>query len=226
MCNLKVQGAMQLKCRESSNEVTEVWSCAGCFCLFHIPCIQKWAKDSVFLLSSVTDEDFGKKDHPWPCPKCRYEYSPSQTPSRYVCYCGKVQDPPLDPWLLPHSCGLVCDRALNPACGHRCLLLCHPGPCPPCPKMVSVSCMCSKAMPVPRRCSNKPWSCQKTCGKTLPCKQHACNNSCHSGVCEPCPRVSVQRCVCGQEEAERQCASPVWHCQQVTHLNTYSPVNR
>uniref|UniRef100_A0A8K9UTS7 Nuclear transcription factor, X-box binding-like 1 n=1 Tax=Oncorhynchus mykiss TaxID=8022 RepID=A0A8K9UTS7_ONCMY len=203
-----------LICIASVKRTQAVWSCAGCFCLFHIPCIQKWAKDSVFLLSSVTDEDFGKKDHPWPCPKCRYEYSPSQTPSRYVCYCGKVQDPPLDPWLLPHSCGLVCDRALNPACGHRCLLLCHPGPCPPCPKMVSVSCMCSKAMPVPRRCSNKPWSCQKTCGKTLPCKQHACNNSCHSGVCEPCPRVSVQRCVCGQEEAERQCASPVWHCQQ------------
>uniref|UniRef100_A0A8C7J6Z6 Nuclear transcription factor, X-box binding like 1 n=1 Tax=Oncorhynchus kisutch TaxID=8019 RepID=A0A8C7J6Z6_ONCKI len=203
-----------LICIASVKRTQAVWSCAGCFCLFHIPCIQKWAKDSVFLLSSVTDEDFGKKDHPWPCPKCRYEYSPSQTPSRYVCYCGKVQDPPLDPWLLPHSCGLVCDRALNPACGHHCLLLCHPGPCPPCPKMVSVSCMCSKAMPVPRRCSNKPWSCQKTCGKTLPCKQHACNSSCHSGVCEPCPRVSVQRCVCGQEEAERQCASPVWHCQQ------------
>nr|XP_046185217.1 NF-X1-type zinc finger protein NFXL1-like [Oncorhynchus gorbuscha] len=203
-----------LICIASVKRTQAVWSCAGCFCLFHIPCIQKWAKDSVFLLSSVTDEDFGKKDHPWPCPKCRYEYSPSQTPSRYVCYCGKVQDPPLDPWLLPHSCGLVCDRALNPACGHHCLLLCHPGPCPPCPKMVSVSCMCSKAMPVPRRCSNKPWSCQKTCGKTLPCKQHACHSSCHSGVCEPCPRVSVQRCVCGQEEAERQCASPVWHCQQ------------
>uniref|UniRef100_A0A4W5MCC8 Nuclear transcription factor, X-box binding-like 1 n=1 Tax=Hucho hucho TaxID=62062 RepID=A0A4W5MCC8_9TELE len=46
--------------------LVSVWSCAGCFCLFHIPCIQKWAKDSVFLLSSVTDEDFGKKDHPWP----------------------------------------------------------------------------------------------------------------------------------------------------------------
>lgn len=29
------------------------------------------------------------------------------------------------------------------------------GPCPPCPKMVSVSCMCGKAKPLPRRCSNK-----------------------------------------------------------------------
>uniref|UniRef100_A0A6Q2Y0G7 NF-X1-type domain-containing protein n=1 Tax=Esox lucius TaxID=8010 RepID=A0A6Q2Y0G7_ESOLU len=204
-----------LICIASVKRNQAVWSCSGCFSLFHIPCIQKWAKDSVFLISSVTDEDFGKKDHPWPCPKCRYEYSPTQTPSRYLCYCGKVQDPPLDPWLVPHSCGLVCDKAFSPACGHHCLLLCHPGPCPPCPKMVSVSCMCGKASPLPRRCSNKPWSCQKRCGKTLPCGQHTCTSSCHSGVCDPCPRVSVQKCVCGREEAERQCASPVWHCPQV-----------
>lgn len=45
---------------------SQVWSCVGCYCIFHIPCIQKWAKDSIFLVSSITDEDFGKKDHPWP----------------------------------------------------------------------------------------------------------------------------------------------------------------
>lgn len=33
--------------------------------------------------------------------------------------------------------------------------VCVPGPCPPCPKMVSVSCLCGKAKPLPRRCSNK-----------------------------------------------------------------------
>lgn len=44
----------------------QVWSCGGCFSLFHLPCIQKWARDSVFLVSSVTDEDFGQRDHPWP----------------------------------------------------------------------------------------------------------------------------------------------------------------
>uniref|UniRef100_A0A3Q2YKF6 Uncharacterized protein n=1 Tax=Hippocampus comes TaxID=109280 RepID=A0A3Q2YKF6_HIPCM len=43
-----------------------VWSCSGCFSLFHLPCIQKWARDSVFLLCSATDEDFGRKQHPWP----------------------------------------------------------------------------------------------------------------------------------------------------------------
>ena len=245
----------------------QVWSCSSCFSLFHLPCIQKWARDSAFLVSSVTDEDFGQKKHPWPwwgrrtslsndsenktshlrkhvnclwrkiisnlswcflhSPKCRAEYPPSATPNRYVwllnasslqdmctsaltlcngvvfrymCYCGKLQDPPADPWLVPHSCGSICQKELKPACGHTCLLLCHPGnhtqrhkhtqsstvlavqqtsasqlcelwpgwrprsimdltvssgPCPPCPKMVPVSCMCCKSKPLPRRCSNK-----------------------------------------------------------------------
>jgi len=28
-------------------------------------------------------------------------------------------------------------------CGHKCLLLCHPGPCPPCPRIVDASCYCA-----------------------------------------------------------------------------------
>lgn len=36
------------------------------------------------------------------------------------------------------------------------------------------------------------------------------------GNCQPCPRVSRQKCVCGKKEAERSCASPVWHCDQVS----------
>ncbi|XP_008298555.1 NF-X1-type zinc finger protein NFXL1 [Stegastes partitus] len=203
-----------LICIASVKRTQQVWSCSSCFSLFHLPCIQKWAKDSVFLVSSVTDEDFGQKQHPWPCPKCRAEYPPSATPNRYMCYCGKLQDPPADPWLVPHSCGSVCQKELRPTCGHTCLLLCHPGPCPPCPKMVSVTCMCGKAKPLPRRCSNKAWSCQQQCGKLLPCKQHTCSEPCHT-ECRPCPRVSVQSCICGKEEAERPCAHPQWSCGQV-----------
>lgn len=216
---------------------------------------------------------------PRPSPKCRHQYTPQQTPTRYYCYCGKELEPEPDPWLLPHSCGQVCDREFKPPCGHRCLLLCHPGthtntlsyscttqnllknnslcvcmfvlgPCPPCPKMVSVSCVCGKAAPVPRRCSNKAWTCGKVCCRTLPCKIHTCAHTCHAGntqasaetspftlvhllyyiykahlhwlispltgECEPCPRVSVQNCVCGRRKTERQCASPVWQCDLVT----------
>eukprot|EP00066_Takifugu_rubripes_P029143 XP_011618409.1 PREDICTED: NF-X1-type zinc finger protein NFXL1 [Takifugu rubripes] len=191
-----------LICIGSVRRTQAVWSCSSCFSLFHLPCIQKWARDSAFLVSSVTD------------PKCRAEYPPQATPNRYMCYCGKLQDPPLDPWLVPHSCGAVCQKELKPTCGHTCLLLCHPGPCPPCPKMVSVSCMCGKATPLPRRCGNKAWSCQQLCGRLLPCKQHTCTQPCHT-ECSPCPRVSLQRCVCGRETAERPCASPQWNCEQV-----------
>uniref|UniRef100_H3C756 Nuclear transcription factor, X-box binding-like 1 n=1 Tax=Tetraodon nigroviridis TaxID=99883 RepID=H3C756_TETNG len=205
-----------LICISSVRRSQAVWSCSSCFSLFHLPCIQKWARDSAFLASSVTDEDFGQRRHPWPCPKCRAEYPPEDTPTRYECYCGKLQDPPPDPWLVPHSCGAVCQKELKPTCGHTCLLLCHPGPpCPPCPKMVCVSCMCGKATPLPRRCSNKAWSCQQLCGKLLPCKQHTCNQPCHTAECSPCPRVSLQRCVCQRELAERPCASPHWTCEQV-----------
>ncbi|KAG1960505.1 NF-X1-type zinc finger protein NFXL1 [Pimephales promelas] len=208
-------GVTCLICIASVRRTQPVWSCVGCYCIFHITCIQKWAKDSIFLVSSVTDEDFGKKDHPWPCPKCRYEYSPHQTPTRYHCYCGKEAEPAPDPWLLPHSCGQVCGREFKPSCGHRCLLLCHPGPCPPCPQMVSVSCLCGKASRVPRRCSAKAWSCTQICRRTLPCRTHTCANTCHAGVCDPCPRVSVQECVCGLRRAERPCATPEWNCDQV-----------
>ncbi|XP_054863590.1 NF-X1-type zinc finger protein NFXL1-like isoform X3 [Amphiprion ocellaris] len=39
-------------------------------------------------------------------------------------------------------------------------------------------------------------------------------SSCPS-ECRPCPRVSVQSCVCGRQKAERPCSSPQWNCQQV-----------
>ena len=47
-------------------------------------------------------------------------------------------NPRLDPWIVPHSCGQTCDKLLqNPSCGHRCLLLCHPGK----PDFDSLKCM-------------------------------------------------------------------------------------
>ncbi|MGH0158217.1 UNVERIFIED_CONTAM: hypothetical protein FKN15_035207 [Acipenser sinensis] len=39
-----------------------------------------------------------------------------------------------------------------------------------------------------------------------------------AGACQPCPRVSKQRCLCGKNMAERLCASPVWQCEKVTPL--------
>lgn len=72
----------------------------------------------------------------WGCPKCRTAYTPSEVPLEYHCFCGKQKDPPLDPWLAPHTCGDMCGKELAAGCGHTCVLLCHPGPCPPCPRQV------------------------------------------------------------------------------------------
>lgn len=72
----------------------------------------------------------------WGCPKCRTGYMPTEVPAEYRCFCGKQKDPPADPWLAPHTCGDICGKHLASGCDHTCVLLCHPGPCPPCPRQV------------------------------------------------------------------------------------------
>lgn len=72
----------------------------------------------------------------WGCPKCRTGYLPTEVPTEYRCFCGKQKDPPADPWLAPHTCGDICGKHLASGCDHTCVLLCHPGPCPPCPRQV------------------------------------------------------------------------------------------
>jgi hypothetical protein len=80
--------------------------------------------------------------------------------SRYKCFCAKEQDPKFDPWITPHSCGEVCGGQLRSKCQHTCVLLCHPGPCPPCPHVVKQAlCFCGSTSKV-RRCGDKLWSCE------------------------------------------------------------------
>ncbi len=144
-----------------------IWNCENCFCSFHLTCIQRWSRDSIFqqrndrenqipgvfytlevcnlliftLTSSFFITDLSSPQTSsltplqWGCPKCRHAHSPEQIPVRYTCFCGKVSDPPFDPWIVPHSCDDVCGKKLKPECGHHCLILCHPGPCPPCPQV-------------------------------------------------------------------------------------------
>ena len=126
-----------------------IWNCTECHCSFHLQCIQRWAQDSIFQQQRDFDNNDlvdlsrpvpridknHKKDLKWGCPKCRATYSESEIPKKYTCYCGKVTDPQFDPWIVPHSCGETCEKNFRPYCGHQCLILCHPGPCPPCPKI-------------------------------------------------------------------------------------------
>ena len=192
-----------------------VWSCDSCHCTFHLNCVQRWANDCIYQQkNSDADEAANGSDSgrplEWACPKCRTTRQP--IPRKYVCYCGKVDDPPFDPWILPHSCGETCKKPLKPTCGHVCLILCHPGPCPPCPKMVKSDCHCGRSAPAVRRCYERQWSCGKPCGRTLDCGQHPCPQTCHQGPCQPCQKTSVQLCRCQRHQRQCDCASPSWTC--------------
>lgn len=206
-----------LICIATVKRSDSIWSCEKCYCFFHVLCIQRWAKDSIVQQKTVLEERSGKNDSSlcWACPKCRQEYPQNEIPRRYYCFCGNKEDPEYHAWLVPHSCGETCNKPLQPICGHKCLLLCHPGPCPPCPKIVKSTCHCGKSAARPQRCSNKLWSCGQKCGHKLSCGRHSCAQPCHAGPCSPCPQYSTQTCMCGKETMIRECAHPTWQCQQV-----------
>ncbi|XP_015921379.2 NF-X1-type zinc finger protein NFXL1 [Parasteatoda tepidariorum] len=199
-----------LICIESVGKKEKIWNCQNCYCVLHLSCIMKWAKDSLY--SSNTDE---KKSFKWSCPKCRFDYLPSDKPSKYFCFCKKVENPSFDTWGVPHSCGKICEKRLVPDCGHSCSLLCHPGPCPPCPKTVAISCCCLKSKAALKRCSYKEWTCGTKCQKVLPCNVHYCQELCHKGFCPPCKLQKIQTCECGAKSQSRPCTDVIWKCDKV-----------
>ncbi|XP_057312601.1 NF-X1-type zinc finger protein NFXL1-like [Hydractinia symbiolongicarpus] len=208
-----------LVCIENVKRLDAIWSCSQCCCIFHLQCIQKWAKEGVGRQALSCNEDISKQNFTWHCPKCRHEYTQQECPTKYICFCAKEENPAFDPWIVPHSCGQRCEKPLMPKCGHNCLLLCHPGPCPPCPKTVNNKCHCGRKGPMLKRCSNKNWSCGKTCERDLSCGHHTCKEFCHSGDCPPCPFKSEQPCLCGKNNATRECANPEWSCGQECSKN-------
>uniref|UniRef100_A0A8D8VIG9 NF-X1-type zinc finger protein NFXL1 n=1 Tax=Cacopsylla melanoneura TaxID=428564 RepID=A0A8D8VIG9_9HEMI len=209
--------AVCLICIATIRRSDAIWSCKGCYCLFHLMCIQRWGRDNIAQKRIHHDElliDVVPPPLTFACPKCRTEYSDKDVPQHYLCFCGTKRDPPVDPWLVPHSCGEHCGKQLVPTCGHICVLLCHPGPCPPCPKMVKTDCQCGQSSQL-QRCSHKEWTCNSTCSKYLLCGVHKCQLKCHTGPCQSCPKQAVQPCLCGTEQKVRPCSQPEWQCDKV-----------
>ncbi|KAI3840536.1 hypothetical protein MKW92_010485 [Papaver armeniacum] len=172
-------------CLERIRLTDPTWSCyKECYAVFHLICIQSWARQASDLAAARAASLFK-----------------TLIPSKYLCYCGKTQDPDNDPWILPHSCGEVCERPLKYECGHYCLLLCHPGPCPAYVK----------------RCGFKDFTCKSVCEKEIRLWVHRCNVICHQGLCPPCKakgfiNVNVGSLnkrefawVCGKHVCERGC---------------------
>lgn len=209
-----------LICLERIKPSHPSWSCSSlCFAVFHLACIQSWSRQSSDLSAARAttrlpiSSQHASEISTWNCPKCRVQYSRSQIPKHYHCFCGKLQDPPSDdPWVLPHSCGEVCNRPLKHNCGHNCLLLCHPGPCPSCPKLIKSKCYCGAVSEV-RRCGFKNFSCNNLCSKPLQCGVHKCAQPCHDGPCPPCAARGVYACRCGEEKQERECHDREFRCE-------------
>ncbi|XP_041971572.1 NF-X1-type zinc finger protein NFXL1 [Aricia agestis] len=207
-----------LICIGSIKRSDAIWACDHCFAYFHLSCIQKWANDSVSLRSEEVQAPiavYKQKKIEWCCPKCRHSYSKEEIPRKYRCFCGRTDDPQYHPWLLPHTCGEVCGKSLSLTsnCNHKCLLLCHPGPCPPCPQTVNGLCFCEKEKERVR-CSASKWSCGSQCKKILQCNSHRCESICHEGDCPPCNYTSEQSCQCGSQKEKRPCNDLVWHCEK------------
>lgn len=182
-----------LVCLEAIRPTDPTWQCcsgtarpenistgmvSGCFVQLHLPCIQSWARQQLMACQAKANGGSNaagaQRPAAWGCPKCRREFT--DIPSAYACYCGAVINPPFDPWSAPHSCGEQCARISGP-CGHRCSMLCHPGPCPPCPRIIDAACYCGKVTAT-KRCGRNEYSCGGTCGRARACG-HSCAATCH-----------------------------------------------
>ncbi|KAJ1666634.1 FKBP12-associated protein [Coemansia sp. RSA 1646] len=142
--------------------------------------------------------------HRGPCPPCR-----NTSFDELSCACGRTRIlPPIPCGTTLPPCRYPCQRTRS--CGHINLTSheCHPDedPCPPCPVLVTVRCMCGgkemKSVPCHR---SSAASCGGICNKLLPCGGHRCKRSCHRPD-EPCLRDHVCRQTCGKPR--KTCGHP------------------
>lgn len=96
----------------------------------------------------------------------------TQIPQHYTCFCKKELTPASHLWLVPHSCGELCEKPLKSQhglCSHNCMILCHPGPCPPCSQTIATSCECKKSNLRTIRCVQQSWKCGNKVGVCVCC---------------------------------------------------------
>lgn len=185
-------------CCDVVRVMAPVWSCQSCFHVFHLNCIKKWARSP----ASQADE----KGDGWRCPAC--QNVASQPPTSYICFCGKVTNPEFQRNEIPHSCGDICGKKRTGGeCIHRCNILCHPGPCPPCPAFITKSCICGRTSKQVRCSLTEGLRCGQVCAAQLNCTKHSCTEVCHQGPCQPCQLKIQQVCYCGVAHREVACGT-------------------
>uniref|UniRef100_A0A671YF64 Nuclear transcription factor, X-box binding 1 n=1 Tax=Sparus aurata TaxID=8175 RepID=A0A671YF64_SPAAU len=161
--------------------------------------------------------------HPGPCPQCPAFVTKS-------CICGKTSQPMRCGQGTVLQCDKVCGAILNCA-DHTCAQVCHSGACQPCQLQVQQVCYCGVTTREVLCGTDKEgfdgsghFSCEKTCGLMLNCEAHRCQQVCHHGRCQPCPRSPslVKTCPCGQTpltklldlgySERRSCSDPIPSC--------------
>lgn len=124
-------------CCEAIKFSHKTFSCKNCYNVFHLKCVQAWARQSNVTESSAAtnatnsnnfDSSNGLQfpahsatqnrrnnrqanNSDWRCPTCQCVQK--KYPFAYYCFCGKMKDPEIShSWHLPHSCGDTCSRPL------------------------------------------------------------------------------------------------------------------
>lgn len=187
-----------INCYSAIRRKDRIWCCNTCFHIFHMKCVEEWAKKS--------------QGSSFCCPQCRQTQS---FVNKYFCFCGKVENPTQDPGITPHSCGKTCGKK-RPFCPHPCPLQCHPGPCPPCSLQKGpTKCPCGSSSYTYRCGMEDPKkTCENSCGKVLNCGIHKCSLKCHIEPCDLCMVETVIECHCGREKKEFLCGT-TFSCNQV-----------
>lgn len=139
----------------------------------------------------INNHLFFRLENGWRCPAC--QNVTTAIPEEYFCFCGNANNPEWNRRDVAHSCGDVCGRLRSKTnCIHKCNLLCHPGPCPPCVAMVTKHCGCGRTSQTLKCSTGTPLLCTETCGKILNCTIHTCERKCHHGDCGDCEKMVHQ----------------------------------
>lgn len=89
-CLANLGASTCLICLYGIGRTDATWPCIQCYCVFHLPCIQAWARDALTAYRTpLSLQLFPNQDRFWTCPKCRHDYCKQDTPTQYLCYCGK-----------------------------------------------------------------------------------------------------------------------------------------
>lgn len=79
----------------------KIWNCKCCWAVFHLNCVQKWAKQGLEHPPSRqigADGEYSRRS--WRCPACN---NPGEeVPETYTCWCEKTIQPEASKYLPPH----------------------------------------------------------------------------------------------------------------------------